>query len=224
MAIVRLIAFVVFLTIGLEIVSSLSAAAETRVIRLPEKIKDDQLRVIVVGGGVGGLAVAARIASSLECAQVIVLEKNSVLGGRCGSFHVKTDKGTFRHERGPSLLLLRQVYQDLFQDCSGMSSENYGLEMRQCIPAYQVVFDDGDSIELGFPVGHPENKDAEGLSRSKMDAYEANGAIKWDEYMQSTAAFLDCGLPNFIEERLDLPSFPAFLREALRDGAKVSSF
>jgi phytoene desaturase (3,4-didehydrolycopene-forming) len=53
-----------------------------------------------------------------------------------------------------------------------------------------------------------------------MNSYEANGAQKWDKYMQSTAAFLDCGLPNFIEERLDLQSFPAFLYEALKDGAK----
>ena len=179
-------------------------------------------RVIVVGGGVGGLVVAARIASSSSLSvappQVLVFEKNSVLGGRCGSFDVETKLGKFRHERGPSLLLLKQVYQDLFQDCSRLNSESYGLEMRQCIPAYQVVFDDGDTIELGFPAGM--SVEAERASRSKMDAYEANGSRKWDEYMASTAAFLDCGLPNFIEERLDLPSFPAFLREALRDGAK----
>ena len=177
-------------------------------------------RVVVVGSGVGGLAVAARIASSTD-SQVTILEKNSYVGGRCGSFDVKTSKGTFRHERGPSLLLLKQVYQDLFQDCSGKCSEEYGLEIKQCIPAYQVVFQDGDTIELGFPTCFGNCKEAEQASRDKMDSYEVNGALKWDEYMQSTAAFLDCGLPNFIEERLDLLSFPAFLREALRDGAKA---
>ena len=177
-------------------------------------------RIVVVGGGVGGLAVAARIASCTKEAQVTILEKNSYLGGRCGSFHVQTKRGVFRHERGPSLLLLKQVYQDLFQDCSGKTAEEYGLEMKQCIPAYQVVFEDGDTIELGFPAHVPECQEAERASREKMNSYEVNGAAKWDAYMKSTAAFLDCGLPNFIEERLDLPSFPAFLVEALRDGAK----
>ena len=79
-------------------------------------------RVVVVGGGVGGLAVASRLASSFsssetENVQVILLEKNSreTVGGRCGSFEVNVPQfGTFRHERGPSLLLLKDVYQDLF--------------------------------------------------------------------------------------------------------------
>lgn len=179
-------------------------------------------RVVVVGGGVGGLAVAARISSSsITNSQVMIVEKNSHVGGRCGSFHVETRRGIFRHERGPSLLLLQQYYQDLFQECSGKSAKEYGLEMKQCIPAYQVVFEDGDTIELGFPVADTECQEAEQVSRAKMDSYEQNGAKKWDEYMQSNAAFLDCGLPNFIEERLDLPSFPAFLVEALRNGAKA---
>lgn len=195
-----------------------SGTGENAVLRATRR-KDDVARVVVVGAGVGGMAVASRIASS-SAAKVIVLEKNSVLGGRCGSFDVETSRGTFRHERGPSLLLLKQVYQDLFQDCSGKTSEHYGLEVKQCIPAYQVVFDDGDRIELGFPSGS-DCMMAEQISRSKMDTYEMNGSRKWDEYMRATAAFLDCGLPNFIEERLDIASFPAFLREALRDGAKV---
>jgi phytoene desaturase (3,4-didehydrolycopene-forming) len=199
-----------------RLVSSLSTSAND--LDIHEKSRDVS-RVVVVGGGVGGLAVAARIASA-SSSQVIVLEKNSVLGGRCGSFHVETKLGRFRHERGPSLLLLKQVYQDLFQDCSRKNSESYGLEMRQCIPAYQVVFDDGDAIELGFPAGVSECEEAEEACRSKMDAYETSGSRKWDEYLACTAAFLDCGLPNFIEERLDLPSFPAFLRESLRDRFK----
>lgn len=177
-------------------------------------------RVIVVGGGVGGLGTAARIASSSN-AEVLILEKNEHVGGRCGSFIVSTEKGKFRHERGPSLLLLKDVYLDLFRDCSDKEAIDYGLEMKQCAPAYQVVFEDGDCIELGFPSDQGSLKEAERQSRLKMDSYEQNGAAKWDEYMQTMAAYLDCGLPNFIEERLDLLSFPAFLREALRDGAKA---
>jgi phytoene desaturase (3,4-didehydrolycopene-forming) len=186
--------------------------------------------VVVVGGGVGGLAVASRIAASSNGVKVTVLEKNGHAGGRCGSFDVVTEKGTFRHERGPSLLLLPDVYRDLFRDCQ----EACPFEIRQCTPAYQVVFDDGDRIDLGFPkqaqheavVATNTNTDpiissAELLSRAKMDAFEPNGAAKWDEYMTACAAFLDCGLPNFIEERFDIKSFPAFLQQALRAGAKA---
>ena len=182
-------------------------------------------RVVIVGGGVGGLASAARIASSDqgEAVEVLILEKNGQVGGRCGSFTASTAKGDFRHERGPSLLLLKDVYLDLFRDCSNnkKNASQYGLEIAQCAPAYQVVFEDGDRIEMGFPSGLEHFQDAEIRSRLKMNSYEPNGATKWDDYMRVMAAYLDCGLPNFIEERLDIRSFPAFLVEALRDSGRA---
>lgn len=196
-----------------------------------------ELRVVIVGGGVGGLATAARLASASRknkvgppCA-VTLLEKNQHLGGRSGSFDVTLPNlGTFRHERGPSLLLLPHVYRELFEDCSA-KPEDFGLVMEQCIPAYQVVFDDGDRLDVGFPskISTDSAADKEMLaqklheSRRKMDKIEAAGASKWDDYMRTTSAFLDCGLPNFIEERLDIWHFPAFIIEALRDFGKVSS-
>jgi phytoene dehydrogenase-like protein len=185
--------------------------------------------VVVVGAGVGGLACACRIASSDEIrpyTKVIVLEKNpsEMVGGRCGSFFRDVKGyGSFRHERGPSLLLLKDVYLELFDDCN-KKAEDFGLEMKSCEPAYQVVFEDGDALFLGFPAVSETGKflkSAEQVSRQKMNSFERDGAKKWDEYMQSTEAFLDCGLPNFIEERLDLVSFPSFIREALKDGLKA---
>mmetsp|Transcript_4587 Transcript_4587/g.7119 ORF Transcript_4587/g.7119 Transcript_4587/m.7119 type:complete len:597 (+) Transcript_4587:93-1883(+) len=177
-------------------------------------------RIVIVGGGVGSLATASRIAASSVDCEVIILEKNARVGGRCGSFDIETVHGVFRHEKGPSLLLLKEVYSDLFVDCSQKNTEDYGLSLKQCIPAYQVIFDDGDCIELGFPQEKSDSA-ADQISRLKMDEYELNGARKWDEYMRATAAFLDCGLPNFIEEKLELTTFPAFLREALRGYGKA---
>ena len=178
-------------------------------------------RIVVIGAGVGGIATAARIKSAFPSCDVTVLEKNEKLGGRSGSF-VRTipGVGAFRHEQGPSLLLLPHLYRELFEDCS-KDPKDFGLKMRQCIPAYQVVFDDGDRLNVGFPATTTNNnvevKKLQLESRQKMNQLEPNGAAKWDEYMKAMSAFLDCGLPNFIEERFDLGSFPAFLREALRD-------
>jgi len=190
-------------------------------------------RVVIIGAGVGGLATAARVSSQLPNTEVIVLEKNDCnkLGGRCGSFDIDIPGvGLFRHERGPSLLLLKDEYEQLFTDCSRdeKTAKSYGLDMKQCIPAYQVVFEDGDTIPIGFP----RSKCAQGLSLDeikdiqileqesirKFNNLEPNGFDKWQDYLDTCAAYLDCGLPNFIEERLDVPSFPAFLREALREG------
>ncbi|KAL7544592.1 hypothetical protein ACHAWF_012242 [Thalassiosira exigua] len=204
-------------------------------------------RVVVVGAGVGGLATAARVASRSDDAEVVVVEKNGPdargggAGGRCGSFDVALDGwGTFRHERGPSLLLLKDEYERLFAECAGRDDDpdadagcaarRYGLEMKQCIPAYQAVFEDGKTVKLGFP----RSKCSRGLSLDEIkdiqiqeqesvaafDSLEPDGHRKWTEYLDTCAAYLDCGLPNFIEEKLDVGSFPAFLNEALRDGGK----
>lgn len=131
--------------------ASSSAVTEQGTKDSPKISREKLPKVVVVGSKVGSLATTARIASSSEC-QVTVLEKNSMAVGRCGSFHITVLEinGIFWHERGPSLLLLPQVYCDLFRDC-GLSSEQNGLLMKQCVSAYQFVFDDGDRIELGYP-------------------------------------------------------------------------
>ncbi len=207
------------------------------VVKEIDKDKENQkdVRTIaIIGAGVGGLSVASRIASSPDLpksTKVIILEKNSpdMIGGRCGSFkRTVTGLGEFRFERGPSLLLLKDVYLDLFRDCGKDANNDYGIKIEQCYPAYQVVFEDGDAIQLGFPkrikdiCDDDHNKlKLEEVSRQKMNEYEHDGAKKWDDYMRATEAFLDCGLPNFIEERLDLKSFPSFIVEATKDGFKV---
>ena len=190
--------------------------------------------VCIVGAGVGGLATAARIASALPNATVTILEKNDrdFAGGRMGSFDRFVDGfGTYRHEQGPSLLLLKDEYERLFEECGKRSAEgtpqakSYGLDMKQCVPAYQVVFDDGDRVSVGFPRNAPDDVKQkmhvlEQESMDRMNEWEPNGHEKWVQYLDTCAAYLDCGLPNFIEEKLDLTSFPAFIWEALREKGK----
>eukprot|EP00977_Amphora_coffeiformis_P004462 scaffold951_cov146-Amphora_coffeaeformis.AAC.7 len=148
-------------------------------------------RVIVVGGGVGGLALASRLAKSFPC-NVTILEKNPRVGGRSGSVHVSLAQGEFRHETGPSLLLLPQVYRRIFEECGEKKMEEYGLVMKPCIPAYQVVFEDGDRVDVGFPSqtkisssDQEQMERAEEISRAKMDSFEKDGSLKWDAYLRA---------------------------------------
>ena len=259
----------------------------------PQQQQQQQQHVLIVGGGVGGLAIAARIAATATTAtKVTILEKNAAIGGRCGSFWVSdllqqdTTKNTarststaFRHEQGPSLLLLPHIYEEIFtattaaattattsapRSSSKSSKRNhtattttpststssimndYGLNIVQCVPAYQVIFDDGDRLSVGFPNitaattatnNNSKNNNSskntnhhqmmmmiekeEKVSRSKMDTYETNGAQKFDDYMELTSAYLNAGLPNFIEETLDLPSLPQFLFQSLKGYGKA---
>jgi phytoene desaturase len=178
-----------------------------------------QKRIIVVGGGIGGLAVASRLAAAPagrvnNNINVTILEKQSVVGGRCGSW---TDEYGYRHERGPSLLLLPHIYERLFQEVAQCSAAEYGLDYVRCVPAYRAIFDDDDYIDVGYPLDHAEYS----TMISKMNMLEPEGASRWHDYMSACEAFLDCGLPNFIEERLDLQSFPNFIFQALRNYGKA---
>jgi phytoene desaturase (3,4-didehydrolycopene-forming) len=186
-----------------------------------------QKKIIVVGGGIGGLAVAARLAvaqfDNASNTSVTILEKQPTVGGRCGSW---TDEYGYRHERGPSLLLLPHIYERLFRDVVAAAAtsppinttaHDYGLEYVRCVPAYRAIFDDGDHIDVGYPVDH----NGYATMMGKMDTLEPDGAARWNDYMSACEAFLECGLPNFIEERLDLASLPNFIWHALRDNGKA---
>jgi phytoene desaturase len=69
-------------------------------------------RIAVVGAGVGGLAVAARLAAAGH--RVTVYERSGAVGGKLGRYVRDTPAGTFRFDTGPSLLTLPRVFEDLF--------------------------------------------------------------------------------------------------------------
>jgi len=86
-------------------------------------------RVVVVGGGVGGLATAGRLQRlGAECT---VLEKNEKLGGRVGEHRWEGH----RWETGASLLLLPDVYRRALEAAGGAMVDAVRVD-----PAYAVWF------------------------------------------------------------------------------------
>ena len=65
-------------------------------------------RVVVVGAGLGGLAVAARLARLHH--DVVVVEQSATVGGKLGHY----EREGFRWDTGPSLLTLPATFRDLF--------------------------------------------------------------------------------------------------------------
>ena len=65
-------------------------------------------RIVVIGAGMGGMAVAARL--SVKKHDVTIVEQSDTYGGKLGT--VKRDGFVF--DTGPSLLTIPAVYRDLF--------------------------------------------------------------------------------------------------------------
>ena len=96
-------------------------------------------RIGVIGGGIGGLVCAARLAHAGY--DVDLYEKNSSTGGKMG--RVEFDGCTF--DTGPSLITMPFVLEDFFQDM-GTSIEKE-LTLHRVDPACHYRWLDGTRSE-----------------------------------------------------------------------------
>jgi len=101
----------------------------------------DEKQVIVIGGGLGGLAAAIRMQSAGH--SVILLEKRKQLGGRAGVF---TEKG-YTFDTGPTIITPPFLINELFE-FAGKDVANY-VELVRVSPKYRLYFSDGTSMDYG---------------------------------------------------------------------------
>lgn len=101
--------------------------------------------VLVIGAGIGGIAVAARLAKLGY--EVTVVEKNDQPGGRCGQLI----RDGHRFDIGPTLLLMPEVWEETFTALGERMSEH--LDLRRIDPTYKVHFEDGLQIALTSNLG-----------------------------------------------------------------------
>lgn len=106
-------------------------------------------KAIIVGGGVGGLAAAMRLAA--KGVTVTLLEKNERLGGKLNLWvapHPGRDAAErpFRFDTGPSLLTLPFVFDDLFA-AAGEDVRRW-LPICKLDPIAKFVWADGTTFHL----------------------------------------------------------------------------
>jgi phytoene desaturase len=93
------------------------------------------VKTVIIGGGVGGLATATRLAAAGH--RVTVLERNARVGGRASE--IRADG--YRFDTGPTLLLMPDVYHELFAT-AGRRLEDY-VTLLPMEPNYRVHLGDG---------------------------------------------------------------------------------
>jgi phytoene desaturase len=97
-------------------------------------------RVVVVGAGMGGLAVAARLAAQGH--SVTVCEQSCTYGGKVGVFH----RAGFSFDTGPAALTLPAVYRDLFIKTGQPLEES--VKLAPVDPAARYRFADGTWLDM----------------------------------------------------------------------------
>ncbi len=95
-------------------------------------------RVVVIGAGVGGMAVAARLAVKKH--DVTVLEQSDSFGGKLAQF----ERDGFVFDTGPSLFTLPAVYRDLFLKTGRPLEE--AIDLQPLEPAFGYHFADCSSV------------------------------------------------------------------------------
>jgi diapolycopene oxygenase len=105
-----------------------------------EPMKRRPEKILVVGGGLGGLSAA--ISLRAEGFEVEILEKNPRIGGK---LNVREIDG-FTFDLGPSIFTLPAIFEDLFAR-AGRRMEDY-LQLQPVSPHWRNFFEDGKVIDL----------------------------------------------------------------------------
>ena len=149
--------------------------------------------IVVIGAGVGGLISSTILQRS--GLNVTLIEKNNVSGGRMNSFQITSnDAKDYRFDVGPSLLLLKDVYEKTFT-LIGKNISDY-IELLPVDPLYRCYFEEDNTFS---DITRDKAKMEITLNQIEKDGY--NNFI---QYMNTAKSFLVFGLPVVIEEKLNI--------------------
>jgi phytoene desaturase len=138
--------------------------------------------VVVVGGGVAGLATAALLAKQGHA--VTVLEQRHETGGRAGSWTA----GAFRFDTGPSWYLMPQVFDHFFRLLGTTTAEQ--LELVALDPGYRVFSQSGE---------RPLNvRAARAANIALFESVEQGAGPALDRYLQSAREAYTMAVDRFL--------------------------
>lgn len=131
-------------------------------VRLTALQKMPKRKAVIIGGGLGGLATALRLAA--KGWDVTVCEQGATLGGKMNRWQ----KDGFRFDTGPSLITMKWVFADLFR-AAGSSIDDH-LQFVQMQPLAEYVYNDG--TRFAYSTSLPEwLKTIEQLERRDVDGF-----------------------------------------------------
>lgn len=129
------------------------------------------MRVVVIGGGIGGMATAARLAKQGH--EVTLLERSTTLGGAVGS----VESEGFVWDTGPTVTLLPAVLRDLFRKSGRQLEKELELVPQEIIREHR--FEDETSVTL--------RGGSRGVQFDAFEELKPGLGQKWCDYVASFA-------------------------------------
>jgi phytoene desaturase len=123
------------------------------------------MRAVVVGAGVGGLAVSIRLAAAGH--DVVVFERNPMVGGKLATL----EEAGYTFDLGPSLLTLPAVFDEVF----ALAGTSLGAEVElvRLDPQFRYRWPDGSTLEI------PDDPDR---MPAALDAFSPGSGAQWTEF------------------------------------------
>lgn len=138
--------------------------------------------ILIVGGGLGGLSAAVRLAHAGK--KVVLLEKNDHLGGKCD----RVSWEGYHFDTGPSLLSMPFVLQEVFADC-GRDWRDYLSLRRVETPACKYFFPDGSEFCI------PDSMEKLRSEIARVFPHELDG---FDRFIRYAASLYEVSGPLFL--------------------------
>jgi phytoene desaturase len=161
-------------------------------------------RVVIVGGGIGGLASAALLAR--EGHDVVLVERNSEFGGRAGSW----ERDGFRFDTGPSWYLMPEVFDHFYRLLGTTAAEQ--LHLVQLDPGYRV-----------YAQGHEQPVDVAADTAETLDTFERlepGSAARVAAYLDRAREIYELAKERFLYSTFAKLG-PVFRGEVLRQGGRL---
>lgn len=162
---------------------------------------------IVIGGGIGGLAIACMLAKKGH--DVTLMEKNNDFGGRARLY--KRDGFVF--DMGPSWYMMPEIFQRFF-DLMGENISDY-MDLVRLSPSYRV-FIEGSGNNYDFYSDMQKNIDL-------FESLEKGAGAKLKEYIDITGYQYNIARNEFMYKNYD-SIFDFFNKRIMTEGRKLPLF